>query len=389
MISNNSSNKQVAFTSNTLSGIYRYIKVTVLAVKKASDNSTQTWSKGFNEVKVFATREVYEPSMVKGLSFSDAQGYWNNGKTIVHFNAPSVAGNTFKYKLSSDTNPVPANYYGDDASSWSIIVDGQAIEAANGQYIAVAEVNAKGNIVAISQGTAIVTVEEVVTPDAPAGLTAVVIGATGVTLNWTAVSGAQSYNVYRTDSKNGTFKKMNASAVIGTSYADIGLTLDTAYSYQVTAVNTAGESGYSNAAGVDFIVPPVTVAKLEGVQYSQWYQTPVTVTLSATDDFSGVGKTEYKLSVVTESVYGSTLPTDGFVAYTGPITLSDGIYTIAYRSVDMAGNVEADQYLQVRMDATAPIVSLNANGAYLSEGAQFENDQTLTLQVQAEDNRSR
>ncbi|NOU72738.1 family 43 glycosylhydrolase [Paenibacillus sp. LMG 31458] len=388
VISNNSSNKQVAFTSNSLSGIYRYIKVTVSAIKKASDNSTQTWSKGFNEVKVFATREVYEPGKVKGLTFSDAQGYWNNGKTIVHFNAPSVAGNTFKYKLSSDTNPVPANYYGDDASSWSSIVDGQAIDASNGQYIAVAEVNTKGKIVAISQGTAIVTVEEVVIPDAPTGLTAAVNGATGVALNWTAVPGAQSYNVYRADSKNGTFKKINDSAVIGTSYADIGLTLDTAYSYQVTAVNTAGESGFSNAAGFDFIVPPVTVAKLEGVQYSQWYQTPVTVTLSATDDFSGIGKTEYKLSVVTESVYGSTAPTEGFVAYTGTITLLDGVYTIAYRSVDKAGNVEADQYLQVRIDATAPVVSLNAIGANLSEGAQFENDQTLTLQVQAEDNLS-
>ncbi|MCJ8011495.1 family 20 glycosylhydrolase [Paenibacillus sp. KQZ6P-2] len=128
---------------------------------------------------------------------------------------------------------------------------------------------------------------------------------------------------------------------------------------------------------VDWNVPPVTVAKLDGTKFGEWYQTPVTVTLSSTDDSSGVAKTEYKLSENGE-----------FALYTGPFTLTDGIYTITFRSVDQEGNTEADQMLQVKADSTAPSAALTANGTLLNDGTQFENDQTVTLEVDAEDNLS-
>ncbi|WUQ09545.1 glycoside hydrolase family 18 protein [Streptomyces sp. NBC_00250] len=71
-------------------------------------------------------------------------------------------------------------------------------------------------------------------PAAPTGLAAGSPTSTTVPLTWSAVSGATSYNVYR-----GTTK---VQTVTGTSATVTGLTASTAYTFQVSAVNSAGES---------------------------------------------------------------------------------------------------------------------------------------------------
>jgi hypothetical protein len=80
-------------------------------------------------------------------------------------------------------------------------------------------------------------------PSPPANLTAT--GGDGqVNLSWTASSGANSYNVYRWNGNGYAF----LTNVVGTSTTDSGLSDGTTYWYEVTAVNTAGESGPSNQA---------------------------------------------------------------------------------------------------------------------------------------------
>ncbi|MET9724880.1 chitinase [Streptomyces zaomyceticus] len=74
-------------------------------------------------------------------------------------------------------------------------------------------------------------------PAAPTGLAAGSPTSTSVPLTWSAVSGATSYNVYR-----GTTKVQTVS---GTSATVTGLTASTAYTFQVSAVNSAGESAKS------------------------------------------------------------------------------------------------------------------------------------------------
>ncbi|GAA3400936.1 hypothetical protein GCM10020370_07140 [Paenibacillus hodogayensis] len=90
--------------------------------------------------------------------------------------------------------------------------------------------------------------------------------------------------------------------------------------------------------------PPTTVALLEGTERSGWYVTPVKVTLNATDDGS-----------VTETVYSM----DGGTAwhgYTSPLSFeADGKYRVDYRSTDDAGNVEAPQFIDIRIDKTSPV----------------------------------
>lgn len=76
-------------------------------------------------------------------------------------------------------------------------------------------------------------------PAAPTGLAAGSPTSTTVPLTWSAVSGATSYHVYR-----GTTK---IQTVTGTSATATGLTASTPYTFQVAAVNSAGESPKSAA----------------------------------------------------------------------------------------------------------------------------------------------
>ena len=63
-------------------------------------------------------------------------------------------------------------------------------------------------------------------------------------LTWNAVSGATSYKVYRATSQNGTYSLLGT--VTTTSYTNTGAKAGTTYWYKVKAVNSAGESAYSN-----------------------------------------------------------------------------------------------------------------------------------------------
>ncbi|MFC7930929.1 chitinase [Streptomyces cinereoruber] len=78
-----------------------------------------------------------------------------------------------------------------------------------------------------------------VVPTTPAGLAAGGTTSSSVDLSWGAVSGATSYKVYRDG--------VAPQTVSGTSATITGLAADTAYQFQVSAVNSAGESAKSAA----------------------------------------------------------------------------------------------------------------------------------------------
>ncbi len=76
-------------------------------------------------------------------------------------------------------------------------------------------------------------------PAAPTGLGTGTVTSSSVALSWSAVTGATSYAVYRGGVK--------VQTVSGTSATVTGLAPSTAYSFQVTASNDAGESAKSAA----------------------------------------------------------------------------------------------------------------------------------------------
>jgi uncharacterized lipoprotein YddW (UPF0748 family) len=81
-----------------------------------------------------------------------------------------------------------------------------------------------------------------------------------------------------------------------------------------------------------------------------WYTSNVELSLSAFDNCTGVAKTEYS--------------TDGgasWTTYSGTVVLDkEGVNSILFRSIDRAGNVEANNSVTIKIDKTAPTIQLTA-----------------------------
>lgn len=95
--------------------------------------------------------------------------------------------------------------------------------------------------------------------------------------------------------------------------------------------------------------PPVTTATPPG----GWFPSDVTVTLSATDDATGVASTQYSVDAYA-------------YVYSAPFVLSsEGISTLQFFSTDFAGNIEPTQMATIGIDRTPPAVAIvtPANGA--------------------------
>lgn len=123
-------------------------------------------------------------------------------------------------------------------------------------YYKVAAVNASGTSALSSEVSA---TPQVSAPAAPTGLTATT-GNAQISLNWTASSGATSYNVYRGTSAGGESTTALVTGITASTYTNTGLTNGTAYYYKVTAVNTSGTSSYSNEATATPSAPVVSVS---------------------------------------------------------------------------------------------------------------------------------
>jgi cytochrome c len=134
------------------------------------------------------------------------------------------------------------------------------------------------------------------------------------------------------------------------------------------------------AAGEPDTAPPVTTATTSPAGpdgENGWFVSPVAVTLSAVDDSSGVARTEYLVCADP-----SEPETCDWVEYTGPVTVdADGEHTLTYRSVDQAGNVEAAQDLEVKVDTTAPAAAV----AGVEDGQGYGVHELLDVAVSADD----
>lgn len=117
--------------------------------------------------------------------------------------------------------------------------------------------------------------------------------------------------------------------------------------------------------------PPVTAAEIDQPKLNGWYNTPVTLSLSAKDEGSGVDRIEYRLNDGMEwNVYSQPLVLD-----------TDGTHVIYYRAVDRAGNVEEVKQQLVHMDRTWPQFRFVVNGTVLEEEGSIEDYQTVTADV--------
>ncbi|WNB92654.1 OmpL47-type beta-barrel domain-containing protein [Bacillus sp. NEB1478] len=111
---------------------------------------------------------------------------------------------------------------------------------------------------------------------------------------------------------------------------------------------------------------PTTTVKLSPVQTDKLFTKPVTVTLAAQDDKSGVMSSEYRVN-------GQAWNT-----YNVPFTVNkSGIYKVEYRSTDQAGNKEVTKTIEFTIDMDAPVTS--AKTSPVSEGNIFAKPITISL----------
>jgi hypothetical protein len=115
---------------------------------------------------------------------------------------------------------------------------------------------------------------------------------------------------------------------------------------------------------LDDVTAPVTSISFDPLSNERgWWNNSTTVTLTAVDDDSGVNATYFRINNGSWGVYAA------------PFAMSDeGVTVLEFYSVDNAGNVEEVQLVEVRIDVTAPLVSIaldppapnGENGWYVS-----------------------
>ena len=205
-------------------------------------------------------------------------------------------------------------------------------------------------------------------PSAPTDLSATA-GNAQVSLLWTAVSGATSYNLQRgtaTGVYNTTIAVPSGTPTL--TYTDANLGNGTAYYYVVSAVNSAGSSGVSNEAIATPSGPPPAPTGLTATA------TPGQVTLNWS---SSVGATNYAVyRATTTGGQGTTALVSGVTAtsYTDAAVVNGTTYFYKVSATNGAG--ESARSAEV---SATPIIGTAATPVITPNGGSFFGKATVTI----------
>ena len=176
-------------------------------------------------------------------------------------------------------------------------------------------------------------------------------------LTWDAVPGAESYNVYRAESADGVYTKINTTTA--TSYVNTGAKEGVTYYYKVTAVNDIGESDASNVvSGQTKVTPQKPSAPVVRIGHSAASGKPMlkwnTVTGATSYNIyraeSATG-TYTRINTTTATSYTNTGAKEG-VTYYYKVTAVNGVGESAY------SNVVSGQSKSTAPVTTTPVVTM-------------------------------
>ena len=191
--------------------------------------------------------------------------------------------------------------------------------------------------------------------NAPSKLTAVPANGQ-VSLAWKAPAGAVSYNIYRGSSPGGESATPLATNVLGDTFVDTSATNGTTYYYEVSAVDTGGESARSAEATATPQLPSAVAFAPQGLTATPGDQTVNLLWQAASGASSyniyrgtASGAEMLVRSGVTSTSYNDTGLTDGVPYY----------YKVT--SVNVIGEGQASSEVTATPNVVVPQAPINVN----------------------------
>jgi hypothetical protein len=176
----------------------------------------------------------------------------------------------------------------------------------------------------------------------------------------TDITGSQSPSGWYSSDVNVSLSSYDQTSGVASSYyridaggwetysAQFNLTEEGTHAIEYYSRDNAGNSEPYKAmlVGIDKTGPVTEILKAGSVGTNGWFDGPVTVSLEANDNLSGLGNIYYR--------FGN----GAFTEFSGLIAnLEDGLYTLECFSVDLAGNNGTHVLLQLKIDETAPSIA--------------------------------
>jgi hypothetical protein len=223
-------------------------------------------------------------------------------------------------------------------------------------------------------------------PNAPLGVTASSVSSSTITVFWGAVIGATSYSVYRSSSIAGPYAQVTSGLSAGT-YADNGLSGGTTYYYEVTALNTAGESPKSTPANATTVVPDTTAgadfAPGPTMNINRMAHEIALLDNNTVGVFGGHGTGFVSLSSAeiwtsTANTF-QTVPMNYYHDWGSFVKLANGTYLLAGGAADLGvapGYSTAEIFNPAQREFT-PLTSMMSSGRMTNVGAQLTNGKVL------------
>jgi chitodextrinase len=201
-------------------------------------------------------------------------------------------------------------------------------------------------------------------PTLPTNLTATANSSSQITLSWTAStdaggSGLKGYNIYRV----GTTLPVNSVPQTGTTFTQTGLNPSTAYTYQIEAIDNAGNKSMKTASVSKTTlalstIPDTTKPTTPGQPTASLVtQTTLKLTWTASTDAGGSNLTGYKLYR-----NGTQIGTPTTNTYNDANLTANTAYSYTVVAYDGAGNMSATSTVR-SVTTLAPVVVPPATNA--------------------------
>lgn len=209
---------------------------------------------GAASVQVAATTLTPTPAPVAPAAPTGVTAAGGTNQATISW--PAVANST-SYNIYWSTTSGVTKANGTKVAGVSSPYVKTALSAGTTYYFIVTAENSVGESAASSQVSATTAAPPVPVPAAPTGVTATG-GANQVTISWSPVSGADSYNIYWATATGVTTAGTKITSA-SRPYVQTGLAASTTYYYIVTAVNSSGQSVASTQVSATTNAPPVVI----------------------------------------------------------------------------------------------------------------------------------